>query len=320
MEGSSLGWFYPSGVWIGKYINVGGRRLAAYVTISGRCCSGAVLSAASSSGNHYKFDGMERDSESGLDHTLHRQYASNYGRWLSPDPGGVKVVNLEDPQTWNLYSFVRDTPTTLTDPTGLQQQEGSYQSRGTTTVCAQGEIKCNRSGDVTEVNGQPVDRPTQAQQQSLSPAGLQFIEQHETVGGVPNLTPYDASGKKHLGDWTIGYGHKIKAGEDFSKGITAGQAADLLKGDVQTAVNAVNSALKYPTTFQSQFDSMVSLAYNIRGGAFARSTLVQRWNSGGVVEQPDLFTRFSRTGGAFSPGLYARREEEYTLFNTGEYP
>jgi RHS repeat-associated protein len=120
--------------------------------------------AASSSGNHYKFDGMERDSESGLDHTLHRQYTSNYGRWLSPDPGGVKVVNLEDPQTWNLYSFVRDTPTTLTDPTGLQQQtEGSYQSRGTSTVCAQGEITCNRSGDVTKVNGQPVDKPTQAQ-------------------------------------------------------------------------------------------------------------------------------------------------------------
>jgi lysozyme len=155
----------------------------------------------------------------------------------------------------------------------------------------------------------------------LSPAGLQFIEQHETVGGVPNLTPYDASGKKHLGDWTIGYGHKIKAGEDFSKGITAGQAAGLLQADVQTAVNAVNGALKVPVSYQGQFDAMVSLAYNIGGGAFASSTLVQRFNGGGsgVVEQPDLFTRWSRTGGAFSPGLYARREDEYTLFNTGQY-
>jgi RHS repeat-associated protein len=119
---------------------------------------------ASSSGNHYKFDGMERDSESGLDHTLHRQYASNYGRWLTPDPGGVKVVNLEDPQTWNLYSFVRDTPTTLTDPTGLQQ-EGSYQSRGTSTVCAQGTNHCNRSGDVVEANGHKVGNDAPAQNQ-----------------------------------------------------------------------------------------------------------------------------------------------------------
>jgi RHS repeat-associated protein len=73
----------------------------------------------SGSGNNYKFDGMERDAESGLDHTLNRQYSSSYGRWVSPDPGGVKVVNLEDPQTWNLYAFVTDNPTTLTDPTGL---------------------------------------------------------------------------------------------------------------------------------------------------------------------------------------------------------
>jgi lysozyme len=160
----------------------------------------------------------------------------------------------------------------------------------------------------------------QAQQQNLSPAGLKFLEQQEIVGGVPNLTPYDASGKKHLGDWTIGYGHKIKPGEDFSKGITADQAAGLLSADVQTAVNAVNGALRYPTgSFQNEFDAMVSLAYNIGGGAFASSSLVKRYNSGGVVEQPDLFTRFSRTGGAFSPGLYARREREYTLFNTGEY-
>jgi RHS repeat-associated protein len=73
----------------------------------------------SGSGNTYKFDGTERDSETGNDHTLYRQYAWNYRRWLSPDPGGVKVVNLEDPQTWNLYAYVRDNPTNLTDLSGL---------------------------------------------------------------------------------------------------------------------------------------------------------------------------------------------------------
>ena len=33
--------------------------------------------------NH--FTGLERDAESGLDHTLDRQYGSNFGRWLTPD-------------------------------------------------------------------------------------------------------------------------------------------------------------------------------------------------------------------------------------------
>jgi RHS repeat-associated protein len=37
---------------------------------------------------HYKFAGMERDAESGLDDTLYRKYSSSLGRWLSPDPRG----------------------------------------------------------------------------------------------------------------------------------------------------------------------------------------------------------------------------------------
>lgn len=48
-----------------------------------------------------------------------RSYQPRLGRWLTPDPGGKKVVRLDDPQTWNAYAYVRNNPTTLTDPTGL---------------------------------------------------------------------------------------------------------------------------------------------------------------------------------------------------------
>ena len=66
--------------------------------------------------NHYKFTGMERDAESGLDHTLYRQYASNLGRWLSPDPDGGSVSN---PQSLNRYGYVSNNPTNFIDPLGL---------------------------------------------------------------------------------------------------------------------------------------------------------------------------------------------------------
>jgi len=38
-----------------------------------------------SCGQNYKFAQMERDTETGQDHTWFRQYSSNFGRWLSPD-------------------------------------------------------------------------------------------------------------------------------------------------------------------------------------------------------------------------------------------
>src|SRR5438477_2046578 len=60
--------------------------------------------------------GKERDSESGLDNFGARYDASTMGRFMTPDPLGG---HMEDPQTLNKYAYVRNNPTTLTDPTGL---------------------------------------------------------------------------------------------------------------------------------------------------------------------------------------------------------
>jgi RHS repeat-associated protein len=288
--------------------------------------------------NHYKFTGKERDAESGLDYFGARYYSSSMGRFMSPDwdakPISVPYASFGDPQTLNLYSYVENGPLNRVDadghvfgnPNSATPALIGFDGDDVAIACT-GVWNCTHSylekqsfgGSLADAADEAAydERVKQAfaeaaQQQSLSAAGLQFLENQETVGGVPNLTVYDASGKKHLGDFTIGYGHKVKAGEDFSKGITAGQAADLLKADAQTAVNAVNNALTSRTSSQAQFDALVSLAYNIGGGAFQRSTLVQRLNGGGAVEQ-DLFTRFDKTGGAVSPGLYARRERVHAV-------
>jgi RHS repeat-associated protein len=65
---------------------------------------------------NYKFTGLERDSETGNDHTLHRMYDSGLGRWLTPDRHRGDPFN---PQSWNRYAYVLDNPTNLTDPYGL---------------------------------------------------------------------------------------------------------------------------------------------------------------------------------------------------------
>ena len=68
--------------------------------------------------NHYKFTSLERDSESGLDHAIFRQYSSSAGRWMSPDPS-LGSINLANPQSLNRYSYVGNSPLTSIDPSGL---------------------------------------------------------------------------------------------------------------------------------------------------------------------------------------------------------
>jgi RHS repeat-associated protein len=68
------------------------------------------------------FTGKERDAESGLDYFGARYYASSMGRWMSPDWSAkedpVPYAKLDDPQTLNLYGYVRNNPLSQVDPDG----------------------------------------------------------------------------------------------------------------------------------------------------------------------------------------------------------
>ena len=65
-----------------------------------------------------RYTGKERDSESGNDYFGARYYSSAMGRFMSPDPIHFQARMLYDPQSFNLYSYVRNNPLLLTDPTG----------------------------------------------------------------------------------------------------------------------------------------------------------------------------------------------------------
>lgn len=46
-----------------------------------------------------------------------RFYAPWFGRFLSPDP--ARDQHFEETQSWNIYSYVRNQPTMMIDPTGM---------------------------------------------------------------------------------------------------------------------------------------------------------------------------------------------------------
>jgi RHS repeat-associated protein len=64
------------------------------------------------------FTGKERDAESGNDYFGARYYNSGMGRFMSPDWAAkaepVPYAKLDDPQSLNLYEYVRNNPTSDT--------------------------------------------------------------------------------------------------------------------------------------------------------------------------------------------------------------
>jgi RHS repeat-associated protein len=66
----------------------------------------------------YKFTGKERDTESGNDYFGARYYASSMGRFMSPDPSVLDFADPTNPQSLNLYGYVRNNPLIFVDPKG----------------------------------------------------------------------------------------------------------------------------------------------------------------------------------------------------------
>jgi RHS repeat-associated protein len=71
---------------------------------------------------NYKFNGKERDAESGLDEFGARYFGNAYGRFMQTDwsakPAAVPYANYGNPQSLNLFAYVENNPTTLGDPDG----------------------------------------------------------------------------------------------------------------------------------------------------------------------------------------------------------
>jgi RHS repeat-associated protein len=64
-----------------------------------------------------RFTGKERDSETRLDYFGARYYSAGPGRFTSAD-APFADQHAGDPQSWNLYAYVRNMPLRLVDPTG----------------------------------------------------------------------------------------------------------------------------------------------------------------------------------------------------------
>jgi RHS repeat-associated protein len=130
------------------------------------------------SANVYKFEGKERDTETGNDDFGARSYSSRFGRWLSADwsnvPVPVPYANLTNPQTLNLYAMVSDDHESFADLDGhiqLASQGLSAESGGINPGTGEltGGLSCESHPESCESVVEAQDQQNQIQKENQQP-------------------------------------------------------------------------------------------------------------------------------------------------------
>lgn len=103
-------------------------------------------------------------------------------------------------------------------------------------------------------------------------------------------------------------GKKVKMGET----ITQAQCDQIFDQIIKLYEEGVNGAIKVVLT-QNQFNSLVSLAFNIGVAAFTKSTLVKKINVKSPIAEIEKWLLVWRNAGG-QPILLPRRKREFKLF------
>lgn len=112
------------------------------------------------------------------------------------------------------------------------------------------------------------------------------------------------------GVWTIGYGHT--AGVTGGQKISQAQAEAYLRADLESSEKNVEKyAGRYHWT-QSEFDAMVSFAYNL--GGIDKLTANGTRSKATIAEKMLLY---NKANGNILPGLVRRRQAEQKMFLSG---
>lgn len=108
--------------------------------------------AESGTQEKHHFTTYERDSETGNDYAMNREYAPATGRYLSADPYTAGCT-AKDPRGWNRYSYTRNVAINRVDPQGLFDQppiEGGCPPAGTggtfpgKCLCVTAPVACDK--------------------------------------------------------------------------------------------------------------------------------------------------------------------------------
>jgi len=207
---------------------------------------GGELQFTNNDSNHYKFTGKERDAESGLDYFGARYYGNAIGRWITPDKPFADQ-HPENPQSWNLYMYAANRPTSLIDTDGREVKETvtykTYDVHGSTAA----EARANALAvSPVQENGQTFMGGTQPAQSVVNIKTSEDVQGYEGVAVtdtisvksadvkldqtviLPNWVEADKASPLDKADWT-GQMEGLKEHEDGHVKINSEGAHELDK-------------------------------------------------------------------------------------------
>ncbi len=144
-------------------------------------------------------------------------------------------------------------------------------------------------------------------QLDISDMGLKLIKAYEGYRPVDRTL---VSGQR-----VVGYGHRLMSEEAVMLSKT--QAEELLKDDLAPFIDMINENVHAPLS-QSQFDALVSFAYNIGPKAFLKSDTLRALNNGRPLDAAngfDIWRKSEIDGKVYVvDALMRRRTAEKALF------
>lgn len=187
-----------------------------------------------------RFTGKERDAESGLDYFGARYYGSALGRFTSPDDPS-NDQDPHDPQSWNLYSYVRNNPLKNVDPFGQDCITVTNQSSSGATVSTE------RGGSADTCSGTYVDGTVNTNSYQYNGTSLSYSFANDTSSGAGTI----AFSKYSDDDWAPGSSNMRGAAQigasqlvvdEFMKQAAIGAAAGVAGRLIGAGVEALQAA------------------------------------------------------------------------------
>ena len=251
-----------------------------------------------------KFTGKERDAETGLDYFGARYFSAAQGRFTSPDwsakPQPIPYADLGDPQTLNLYAYVRNNPLSVAD------LDGHGGCDGAPGLCAAIRDAVSNGGSIDDGRAahdqaQQQSQKEKAQQQTPYQAGNREanVVYHETSALQPVNGKSD-SGDLH--DARVGAAHVYNNLNDKSKfqdtGTLNSGEQKALAGGYGPAVRAYNDSVSAVSEAASGADTTNgSKHFFVRDVTAGDAQHVPSWANGNQI----VYGPFRTTAGGDGP-------------------